>query len=173
MIAQLLALDHPDRVLSLTSIMSNSGSRRIPGPRLPLRLRMIRPPQRRDREGLIAHSVRTWQLIGSPGYPAEPAELLARIRRAHDRSHFPRGMARHTAAIMAAPSRAARLRRLQLPTLILHGQDDPLVPVAAAHDLQRQIPHARLHVIPGMGHDLPAALLPRLQGLILGHVSGA
>lgn len=173
MIAQLLAGRHLARVRSLTSIMSSSGNPRLPGPTLPVRLHMIRRPARRDREGLIAHGIRTWRLIGSPGYPDTEAELREKVARQIDRNVHPAGFVRQMTAIMASKSRVPLLRCIQVPTLIIHGKQDPLVPVAAAHDLVRHLPQARLEIIDGMGHDLPRALLPRIEALILEHVGEA
>jgi pimeloyl-ACP methyl ester carboxylesterase len=173
MIAQLAALRHPDKVLSLTSIMSHGGGRRVPQPGLRLRLRLVRRPSSLKREDLIRHGMETLRLIGSPGYPTAEPERRALIEHAHDRSSYPRGMARQMAAILAAPGRGLRLAGLKLPTLIIHGKDDPLVPVGAAYDLARHMPAARLEVIPGMGHDLPAPLVPRIAGLIIEQARGA
>ena len=173
MIGQLLAAHHAQRLLSFTAIMTSSGNRRLPQPSLKLRLRLTRGPRRRDREGLILHSMETWRLIGSPGYPAPEAELRALVEADQRRSFYPRGLARQTLAILAAKNRVPLLKRIALPTLVIHGKDDPLVPVKAAYELARHIPGARLEVIPGMGHDLPAPLLPRIAALILGHVRAA
>ncbi len=173
MIGQILAAKHGNRVNSFVSIMSHSGNPRLPGPRLDLRLRLVRRPTRLDRESLIQHSMQTWRLIGSPAYPPEETALRAKVEHSHDRCVYPRGMARQTLAIMASGSRVPLLRRIAAPTLIVHGSDDPLVPVAAAYDLMKHIPNAQLEIISGMGHDLPAEILPRLTELILNHVRNA
>jgi pimeloyl-ACP methyl ester carboxylesterase len=173
MIAQLVGLRYPDRVLSLTSIMSHSGSRRVPQPSLRLRMRLVRRPSSLDREALISHGVETMRLIGSPAYPTAVEQRRALIARAHDRSSYPRGMARQIVAILAAPGRGRRLRELKPPVLIIHGAADPLVPVGAAHELARHIPGARLEIISGMGHDLPAQLVPRIAGMIVEHARTA
>ncbi len=173
MIAQLLAGKYASRVRSLTSIMSSSGNPRLPGPSPRLRLRLVRRPERVDRDGLLAHSMQTWRLIGSPAYPDSDEELRAKVAAQLDRNHHPQGVARQTVAIMASPSRVPMLRRLRTPTLIIHGKEDPLVPVAAAHDLARHVPGARLEIIDGMGHDLPRPLLPRIEHLILHHLKHA
>ncbi|MGH6693623.1 MAG: alpha/beta fold hydrolase, partial [Gammaproteobacteria bacterium] len=170
MIGQMLAAKHGPRVKSFVSIMSHSGNPRLPGPRLEVRLRLIKRPTRLDRESLIHYGMQTWRLIGSPGYPVEEAALRAKVEGSFDRSNYPRGYARQLLAVLASGSRVPILRKISAPTLIIHGADDPLVPVAAAHDLQKHIPHARLEIVDGMGHDLPPQLLPRLTDLILGHV---
>jgi pimeloyl-ACP methyl ester carboxylesterase len=173
MIAQILAARHAERVGSLTLIMTSSGNPRLPGPSLKIRLRLVKRPQRLDRESLIRHSMETWRLIGSPQYPAEESALREKVERSFNRSLYPQGLARQTLAILASPSRVPLLRRIAAPTLILHGREDPLVPVAAAHDLAQHIRHARLEVTPGMGQDLPPPLLPRLARRILEHVAAA
>ena len=173
MIAQILAARHPSRVPSLTSIMSTSGNPRLPGPSLRIKLRMVKRPERLDRESLIQHSMQTWRLIGSPGFPTDASTLRAKVESAYDRASYPQGLARQTLAILASGSRVPLLRKIRAPTLVIHGERDPLVPVAAAHDLLRHIPGARGEIIAGMGHDLPPPLLPRLQKLILDHVAAA
>ena len=170
MIGQILAAQHAERVSSFTAIMTTSGNPRLPQPSLSLRLRLTQRPKRVDRESLIQHSMNTWKLIGSPGYPADDATLRAMVERDQKRSLYPRGMARQTLAIMAAKNRLPLLARITAPTLVIHGEADPLVPVAAGHELAKRIPGARLELIAGMGHDLPAPLLPRIGQLILGHV---
>lgn len=172
MIGQILAARHGERLLSFTAIMTSSGNRGLPQPSFKLRLRLTQRPKSTDRESLVQHSMNTWRLIGSPGYPTPDTELRAMVERDQARCLYPRGMARQTLAIMAAPSRVPLLGMIRLPTLVIHGLADPLVPVAAGRELARLIPGARLELIEGMGHDLPAALLPRIGGLILGHVRG-
>lgn len=173
MIAQIVAAKHPQRVDSLTLIMSTSGNPRLPGPRLELQLRLVRPPPGHDREALIRHSMQTWRLIGSPQFPPDEKTLRAKVERSYDRSSYRHGLARQTLAIIASGSRVPLLRRITAPTLVIHGAEDPLVPVAAGHDLAQHIPGARLTVIPGMGHDLPAPLLPTFSKLILQHAQEA
>jgi len=173
MIGQILAAQHGERVASFTAIMTTSGNTRLPQASFKLRLRLTRRPQRTDRESLIRHSMNTWKLIGSPGYPSDVATLRAMVERDQQRCLYPRGMARQTLAIMAAKSRLPLLKQIVAPTLVIHGEADPLVPVAAGHELAREIAGARLELIAGMGHDLPAPLLPRIGGLILGHVQTA
>src|SRR5690349_16181658 len=169
MIAQILAARFPQRVDSLSLIMSSSGNPRLPRPSLELQLRLVRPLPAHDRESLIRHSMQTWRLIGSPEYPPDEKMLRAKVERSYDRSSYRKGLARQTLAIIASGSRVPLLKRIEAPTLVIHGQDDPLVPVAAGHDLATHIPGARLSIIPGMGHDLPPALLPTFTSLIVQH----
>jgi pimeloyl-ACP methyl ester carboxylesterase len=173
MIAQILAAKYPQRVNALVSVMSSSGNRRLPGPSWNIKLRMVNRPKRHDRETLVQHSIRIWQLIGSPAYPLSQQEMRTRLEQSHLRSSYPQGLARQTLAILASGSRLGLLAAIRAPTLILHGAADRLVPVAAAHDLARHIDGARLEIIPGMGHDFPEPLIPQLTGTILRHFSMA
>lgn len=173
MIGQIVAAKYPERLRSFTCIMSSSGNPRLPKASLRLQLRLAKRPARLDRDSLVAHSMQTWRMIGSPGYRIEDAALRANVERAYDRAYHPPGLARQTVAIIASGSRVPLLRRITAPTLIIHGVEDPLVPVAAAHDLARHIPDVRLELIPGMGHDLPPPLISKIAQLILQHVQGA
>ena len=162
MIAQQLAVRHPTRVKSLTLMMTNSGSRRLPGPSMKVRGALISRPQDPTSEhSIIDHYVKLYKLIGSPGYPAADADLHARIGQSVRRSHRPQGTARQMVAIAADGNRSPLLEQLRVPTQVIHGRDDPLVPVAAGHDLAARIAGAELDVIAGMGHDLPTPLWPR------------
>lgn len=173
MIGQILAAKYSSRVRSFVSIMSSSGHRSLPGPSLRIQLRMVKRPKLLDRESLIRHSVETWRLIGSPGFPTPTDVLRAKVERSFDRASYPQGLGRQTLAILASGSRMPLLQRIYAPTLIIHGDKDPLVPVAAAYNLARHIPGAQLEIIQGMGHDMPPQLLPKLQSLILNHVKRA
>ena len=162
MIAQLMALHHPRKVRSLTLIMTTSGSRRLPRPSLRVQRSMLaRPARSAEMDSLLAHYRSLYALIGSPAYPAEPAAFEARLRASLTRAYRPQGTARQMMAILAAPDRSPALPRIALPTLVIHGAADPLVPPAAGQDLARKIPGARLDMVDGMGHDLPAPLWPR------------
>jgi pimeloyl-ACP methyl ester carboxylesterase len=173
MIAQIVAARHPRRVRSLSLIMTTSGHPWLKKASMRLQLRLARRPAQLDRESLIAHSMQTWRLIGSPGYRATDELLRAKVERAFDRAYHPRGIARQTAAIIASGSRVPLLRRIAAPTLVVHGKHDPLVPVAAARDLGRRIQGAKVEIIEGWGHDFPSELLPRISSLILKHVRAA
>ena len=162
MIAQQLAVRHPARVKSLTLIMTSSGSRRLPGPSMKVRGALIaRPRDPKNVPSVIAHYVKLYRLIGSPGYPADEAELAERLGRWVRRSYRPQGSARQMVAIVADGNRSGLLERIKVPTQIIHGKQDSLVPVAAGVDLAAKIAGARIDLIEGMGHDLPAPLWPR------------
>ena len=167
MIAQQLALNHPERVRSLTLMMTDSGARGLPRPTLKVSAALLaRPADPYDQDSLVDHYYRLFRLIGSPAYPGPEAWLRQVCADAVRRSNRPQGFARQLMAIAADTGRAAQLGRIKLPTLVLHGLADPLIPVAAAHDLAARIPGAQLELIEGMGHDLPEPLWPRFVAAI-------
>ena len=168
MIAQIVAIEHPERVRSLTSIMSTSGDRALPGPKGKV-LRALLRPRPRDKALAVRRYMEMFRLIGGAGYPPTEAELLLRVQGAVRRSYRPDAFARQLIAIQTAPSRVRKLRGVRAPTLVLHGSDDPLVPMAGGEDTAANIPGARLRVVPGMGHFLPEALVPLLVDEIAGH----
>jgi pimeloyl-ACP methyl ester carboxylesterase len=167
MIAQLVAADHAHRVHSLTLIMSTTGNPDLP-PATPeaMAALMGRPPHPSDEEAYLAHAARAVRAIGSPAYPAVEAELRARLLEAVRRNYDPAGSGRQMAAVAATGDRRERLRRITAPTLVVHGADDPLIRIEAAYDTAAHIAGAELMVIPGMGHDLPPALHPRIVAAI-------
>ncbi len=167
MIAQQMAVRHADRVKSLTLMMTSSGSRRLPQPTLKVRGALLsRPRDPKNIDSLVAHYVSLYKLIGSPAYPASDAYLNDRLGMSVRRAYRPRGAARQLVAIAADGDRSRLLGGIKLPTQVLHGQQDPLVPVAAGHDLAAKIPGAQLDLVDGMGHDLPVALWPRFAASI-------
>ncbi|MGH8461129.1 MAG: alpha/beta fold hydrolase [Stenotrophobium sp.] len=174
MIAQITAARHPERVKSLTSIMSTTNSPRLPGPKLPILLRMSGIGIRdRSREAMIRRSAETFRLIGSPGYPTPHDTRLANATRAYDRAFRPGGLLRQTHAILATGSFETLLPAIKAPTQIIHGLADPLVRPAAGQRCARLIGGARLELIPGMGHDFPAELLPNWSKLIAANAARA
>ncbi len=172
MIAQLLAIGHPDRVRSLTSIMSHPGDFLSKLAR-PKALRALITPVPREREAAVNHLVEVMRTLAGPGYPFDEARIRDYIERARARSFHPRGFLRQVAAIMAAPSRISALRSVTTPALVLHGRDDPLVPAVGGRATARAIPGARLRLFPGMGHDLPEPLWPTFADAIANHVFAA
>jgi len=162
MVAQQLAMRHPQRVKSLTLMMTTSGSRRLPGPSMKVRSAMLsRPDDPKSFDSIVAHYVSIYKLIGSPGYPAGDEWLTKRLGMSVRRSYRPRGTARQLTAIVADGDRSRALPQIKVPTQILHGLQDPLVPVQAGQQLASIIPGAKADFIEGMGHDLPIALWPR------------
>jgi pimeloyl-ACP methyl ester carboxylesterase len=172
MIAQHVAAAVPERVLSLTSVMSTTGNRRLPRARPEAIRALAGRPMAGDPEALIAYAKRTARIIGSPAYPADEARLDRRVRRDFERAFHPPGAVRQMAAIIADGDRRPMLRTIRVPTLVIHGADDPLVPLAGGKDTAANIPDARLMTIPGMGHDLPLALVDTLADAIAGHARG-
>lgn len=174
MIAQILAAKQADRVQSLVSIMSTSGHRSLPRPSREIRDHIFRARSAdASKEEVVDHAVRTVELIGSPGYPVDEDTVRGHAEEAYRRGYYPDGILRHVAAIVADGSRRARLQSIRLPTLVVHGTDDPLVPVECGRDTAEYIPDARLELIPGMGHNLPEGLYETLTGLIVGHARAA
>lgn len=154
MIAQTVAIRHPGRVRSLTSIMSTTGDPTLPQATGDA-LRLLLTPAPLDRAGNVAHMLEAWKVIGSPGYPFDEPGMRAIFERAFDRGHHPGGVARQLTAIMASGDRTSALRSVRAPTLVIHGEADPLIPVAAAHATANAVPGATLLALPGMGHDFP------------------
>lgn len=170
MIGQILAAKHAERVHSLTSIMSTSGHRSLPRPQKEVRQHIFRArPADASREEVVAYAMRTIELIGSPRYPTDEATIRAHAEEAYDRAYYPQGILRHVGAIIADGSRRGRLRAIRRPSLVVHGTDDPLVPVEGGMDTAEHIPDARLELIPGMGHNLPEGLYEQLVDLITSH----
>jgi pimeloyl-ACP methyl ester carboxylesterase len=162
MIAQHLAASHPHRVASLTLVMTTSGARHLPQPAWPVRRALLSRPDGHDPQAVVAHLTRLLGVIGSPAYRPTPERLRARLEAMVSRSWRPQGTARQLVAVAADGDRRALLRRITQPTHVIHGDADPLVPVAAGRELAALIGGATLDVVPGMGHDLPLPLLPRL-----------
>lgn len=154
MIAQTLAIRHPDRLLTMTSIMSTTGDVTLP-PATPEAMRVLLTPPPPDREGNIERAIEAWKVIGSTKFPLDEERMRALFDRAFDRGYHPDGVARQMAAIMASGDRTAALHAVQVPTLVIHGDADPLVRVEGGRATAAAIPGAKLVIIAGMGHDLP------------------
>lgn len=173
MIAQRVALAAPERVQSLTSIMSSSGARELPQADPRVMKVLFSRPANGSRDAIVAHYLRLYKAIGSPGFPTDEQELRQRIAMGVDRSFHPSGTMRQMVAIAADTTRAQELARIAKPTLVLHGEADPLVPFAHGQDTARRIPGARFAGIAGMGHDLAAGvvdrLLPHMAPFLLAH----
>jgi pimeloyl-ACP methyl ester carboxylesterase len=173
MIAQLIAAEHPKRTASLTSIMSTTGNRKLPAAQKEaIKVLTTRPPSA-DEEVLVAHGIRVARTIGSPAYPPSEERLLSRVREGVRRSYYPDGLPRQLAAILADGDRRKRLATVSAPTLVIHGEADPLVPLAGGLDTAESIPGARISTFPGMGHDLPLALVEPIADLIAEHAGKA
>ena len=174
MIAQIVAGQYPERVRSLVSVMSSSGDPKLPQAKPEAMSAIMQPrPPGSDRELAVQHGMKIYRAIGSPGFPTSEEELRAKVGAAFDRSYYPVGIGRQFAAILANGSRVEMLRRISVPTLVLHGADDPLVPVEAGRHTAAQIPGSKLTIIPGMGHDIPTSLTPILVNAIAAHCEAA
>jgi len=165
MIAQVLAIEHPSRVRSLASIMSGPGTRASRMPRLRAFGALMRAAPK-DREGAVERAVNVFGVIGSPGFETDEEYLREVAGLSYDRSHYPQGIARQMHAISTSPSRARALAGVRVPTVVIHGDKDPLVRFAAGKATARAIPGAKLEVVEGMGHDLPRGTWPQIIGAI-------
>jgi pimeloyl-ACP methyl ester carboxylesterase len=173
MIAQHMAFSHPERVISLTSVMSTTGNRKLPPAKREAIAALTKRPASADEETLVSHGMKVAHAIGSPAYRPDPEALRERSRALIRRSFYPAGFPRQFAAIIADGDRRERLQSVKAPTLVIHGRDDPLVPIAAGEDTAAHIAGARLKTVPGMGHDLPLELVEELADAIAEHARTA
>ena len=172
MIAQTLALRHAKRVRTLTSVMSSPGGPRNLMARPDVIAAILKPPGRTE-EAYVASSVALAARIHGRGFPMDREEIARQARRAFSRGVHPAGFARQLMASLSHGDRSAALRFVRTPTLVVHGDDDPLIPWRAGAATARAIPNARLEIIPGMGHSLPPALWDRLADAIADHARRA
>ncbi|HEX5264557.1 MAG TPA: alpha/beta hydrolase, partial [Phenylobacterium sp.] len=175
MVAQLVAADYPDRVLSLTSIMSTTGNRELP-PAKPEAMAVLNdrgPDPLTDLEGYLAHSLKGARAIGSPAYPQPDAVSREQSLASFRRSYYPVGFARQYAAAAASPDRRPKLKGVTAPTVVIHGDADPLVPVEGGRDTAANIPGSELRIVAGMGHDFPPELYGEIAEGVLRAVARA
>lgn len=161
MIVQHVAARHPQRVKSLTLMMTTSGSRRLPQPDWRVQRALLSRPADSSEEAAVAHAQRVLRVIGSPAFPPDEQRLRQRLLASVRRAWRPAGTARQLLAVAADGDRSRLLPAISAPTQIIHGEADPLVPVAAGRELHSRIQGAQGDFIAGMGHDLPLQLLPR------------
>lgn len=173
MIAQHFAARHPAKTLSLTSIFSTTGNPALPPARKEALKALVTRPATLDETALVEHGMMLARTIGSPGYPSDEARLRERTLANVRRSFYPQGPTRHLSAIIGDGDRRPMLREIDAPTLVLHGEDDPLVPCEGGRDTAASIRGAKLVTIPGWGHDLPLELVAKVAGEIAGHASAA
>jgi pimeloyl-ACP methyl ester carboxylesterase len=172
MIAQLVAASFPGRVKTLTSLMSTSGDPDLPGPPREISRHLFSErPKSNEMDDLVPYLLKSFRLLMSPEYPRDDEELRPLIVESLERSNYPQGFKRQLAAIVADGSRVKRLSTIEAPTLVIHGKEDPLVPVDAGFSTALHIRGAKLELIDGMGHDLPPELLAPVASMIIGHVS--
>lgn len=168
-IAQTVAIEHPHRVRSLTSMMSTTGNPAVGQP-APETMRLFGTPPPASRGEAMEQAVTVFRALGSPGYPHDDAEVRERAGLAYDRAYDLLGLTRQALAVIASGDRTERLRSVQTPTLVIHGQNDPMTHVSGGIATAEAIPGAELVLIDGMGHNLPRGLWPRLTTLIAHHI---
>ncbi|KUO54784.1 MAG: alpha/beta hydrolase [Sphingomonadales bacterium BRH_c3] len=173
MIAQLMAIEHPQRVLSLTSIFSTTGHHKLPQADKAAIEALTKRPASEEEEVLVEHGMMVATAIGSPGFRPDPKNLRERVTGYVRRSVYPEGLFRQMAAIIDDGDRTERLKSVNAPALVLHGEDDPLVKVECGHATAAAIPGARIKTIPGWGHDLPVELVDPIANAIAEHAQAA
>jgi len=166
MIAQAMAIQRPERVLSLTSIMSTTGERRVGRPKLRV-WGVLMGSAPRDKQAYVERFVKVFRLIGSKGFPSDDERIRELAAATYDRGHEEAGTGRQLAAILASSDRTQRLHSLKVPATVIHGRDDPLVPFRGGRATAAAIPGARLIAIPGMGHDLPREVWPQVVDAVV------
>ena len=172
MIAQTMAFRHPNRVFSLISIMSTTGDPNLPQGK-PEAMEVLVEKAPTERGAVIDRSVRVAKIIGSPGFPFDEARIRDKAAIAFDRSFYPQGQIRQLVAVLASGSRKEKLVEISAPTLVIHGSEDPLVPIEGGKDTAESIPGAELLIIDGMGHDLPQGAWSQLVNAISNHTQKA
>jgi pimeloyl-ACP methyl ester carboxylesterase len=165
-IAQTMAIEHPHRVRSLTSMMSTTGNMSAGQPSPEVLREVFGGPRAVTRDEVIQQALRAFRAVGSPGYPSDEKEIAERSGRAYDRAYDPIGAARQAVASVASGDRTARLRHLEVPTLVIHGLADRMCDLSGGRATAEAIPGAELVLIEGMGHDLPPALRSQLAARI-------
>ncbi len=173
MIAQVIAIEHPDRTLSLASIMSNTGSRVTGQPALRVQPLIMQQPPADDPQAQRDRLIKLFGIVGSPGFERDDERLLDILTRSQERGGAQGGVARQLAAIVTSPNRARSLRWVRTPTVVIHGTADKLVRPSGGKATARAIPGAELVLIKGMGHDLPEGAWPQVTGAILRNVARA
>ncbi len=172
MVVQTMAINHPERVLSVTSIMSTTGNPELP-PATPEARAALTAPRVNSREAAAERSLEASKVIGSPGFPRDEARIVRKALESFDRAFYPDGVARQMAAAMLHGDRRPGLNKLTIPALVIHGRDDPLIPLTGGLDTHQNIPNAGLLVIDGMGHDLPLGAWDQIVNEISVLTSGA
>jgi pimeloyl-ACP methyl ester carboxylesterase len=165
MIAQTLAIDYPERVRSLTSISSSTSEPTVGQPS-PKALKALAAPPPQTREAAMDLAVAVFEVIGSPAFPLDERAIRERAGASYDRGSDPTGVARQMVAAIASPDRTTDLRSVEVPALVLHGAQDPVVNISGGRATAAALPNAEFVTIDGMGHDLPPALWPEIAGRI-------
>jgi pimeloyl-ACP methyl ester carboxylesterase len=162
MIVQIMAALYPERARSMVSIMSTSGRYGLPTGKPEALAMLSAQPDGPTREDKVKHGMKLRRVIGSPAYPAPDAELRAFVEKNVDRRWYPAGSARQYLAVIASGERVEMLKKVKTPTLVLHGDDDPLLPVECGRDVASLVPGSQITTYPGWGHDVPAGMIPTL-----------
>jgi pimeloyl-ACP methyl ester carboxylesterase len=171
MIAQLMAIHYPQRVKTLTSIMSTTGNKKLSAIDKNIRDTLAQKPASEDYQDWMHYHVKKWQVIGSPGYPSSDTYLHHYVESMLQRGITAKGTLRQLLAILAAGNRDNALSKLDIPSLVIHGDRDGLVNVAGGKATANAIPNAKLKIYPGMGHDFPAELIPSIVDDIIDHAN--
>jgi len=172
MIAQVISYRHPKYAMSLTSIMSTTGNPDLPYGKLDAIAAVVAPAPE-ERKAYVEHFVNVWRRIWSPGFPFEEERVRTFMEKSYDRSYCPQGMARQNTAVIASGDRRPLLSSIKVPTLVIHGADDPLIPEEGGKDTARAIPGASLLIINGMGHDMPKKVWSEIADAISHHTAQA
>jgi pimeloyl-ACP methyl ester carboxylesterase len=172
MIAQVISYRYPERVLSLTSIMSSTGNPELPQIK-PDVLAALFKPVPGEREAYIEHYVNLWRTLWSPGFPFDETRLRTIMAESYDRSYYPQGMVRHSAAVLTHGYRRSSIASIKVPTLVIHGDADPLISVEGGKETAQLIPGAKLLIIDGMGHDMPKEAWQKIIDAISNHTNAA
>jgi pimeloyl-ACP methyl ester carboxylesterase len=162
MIVQTIAALYPGRTRSMVSIMSTSGRPGLPVGKPEALAMLTAQPEGPSREQRVKHGMKLRQTIAGPGYAIPEAEMRAFVEKNVDRRWYPEGGARQYLSIIASGDRVAELKSIKVPTLVLHGEDDPLLPVACGRDVASLVPGAEIQTWPGWGHDFPSGMIPTL-----------
>ncbi len=168
MIAQSVAIHFPERVRTLTSIMSSTGNPDLPQPK-PEAVMILQQTPPNNRTEYIEFTVQRQHILSGPKYPIDEAYVRELAGRKFDRSFYPQGITRQLAAILASGSRQEALKKVKVPTLVIHGDADPLMPVEGGKDTAAAIPGAKLKIIEGLGHDIPVNAAPQILEAIIQH----
>jgi pimeloyl-ACP methyl ester carboxylesterase len=170
MIAQLVAIRHPEKTRSLISLMSTTSDPSLPRSDPAAQEALMAKPPAEDKDSVADHAVKTRLVIGSPGYPEDQTKVRARFAMNYDRSYYPEGAIRQWAAVMATPPRTEQLKRLNVPALVIHGEADILIKPEAGRHTAACIKGAELKLIAGWGHNMPIAAVPEVTGPIIGFI---
>ncbi len=166
MIAQCVALKATERVISLTSIMSTTGDRSLPKAKKRVGMTLLRPLPK-DVDQYIEQSLNVWQMLHTENFPFEPERIRKLLRYSRERGFNPAGVSRQLSAIIDSPDRTELLSSLMTPSLVIHGDQDPLVPVECGYATADALPNAQLNILKGMGHTLPMQLWPEISSGIV------